>query len=664
MKHLLPLLLLLLTCQTVLAQVEMPEEWVRTLEIWAEEEESSFSVEELSEFYGQMTIQPIQINDTITRPLKALFFITPQQEENLLAYIRLHGELRSIGELVLINGFDTNTVELLRPIITFEHPSEVSSLRLRDILRHGHHHIVMGANTTFERARGYREEIYEGDPYRLYMRYQFHYSDRVQLLLAADKDPGEALFAKSQPQGFDFYNFYLMVNQMGPVKRAIVGRYRLQFGQGLTFWSGFAPYSGINTTIYRHAQGIRPASSFAEYDYQQGGAVTLGIAPHIEATAFYSYVNRDGSEQSLTTSGYHRYVTELAKKDALSEQLFGAHLAYRSTFAEIGVTACRTLLSISITPADHIYNAFSFEGSSLSNFGIDGALRIHRLLLFGELSMSSNLRFAGIAGLEFQMSNDHRFSAYYRDYAADYWNLHASGLGQGSTQNEQGLCFIWQSRLPWKITMLASADLFRFPWMRYNSYAPSDGHECRVQLSRPIARNTTLTVMFRSKENGRNASGETLQTYTQERTYRRQLQGNLQWTHQGWQLVTRIGYAWAGGELSQNSEGLLLYQDIRYKPEKLPLSIAARFALFDIDDYDARMYAIESDFLYEYSSSLLMYQGLRTYLLVKYDITPDLSIGAKYGITQYANRNTVGSGYEQIPESHKQTLKVQIRWKF
>ena len=664
MKNLVPFLLFLLIGQSILAQVEMPEAWIHTLEIWAEEDESTASAEELSELYGQLTAQPLLINDTIGRPLLSLFFVSPQQENNLNAYIRLYGALRSFEELFLINGFDTATVEMLRPIVTFEMPKEKYSLRISDILRHGHHNFVMGANTTFERARGYTEELYEGDPFRLYLRYQFHYSDRVQLLLSADKDPGEALFAKSQPQGFDFYNFYLMVNRIGPVQRAIVGRYRLQFGQGLTLWSGFAPYSGINGTVYRHAQGIRPASAFAEYGYQQGAAATIAIASHFEATAFYSYVNRDGSEQALSSSGYHRYETEIAKRDALSEQLFGAHLAYKSTFAEIGFTACRTLLSLSVTPPDYIYNAYAFQGSSLSNFGIDGALRIRRLLLFGELAMSSNMSFAGIVGLEFQMSNGCRFSAYYRDYAADYWNLHASGLGQSSTQNEQGLCFLWQCRLPWKISLTASTDLFRYPWMRYNSYAPSDGYECRLQLSRPVARNTLLSILFRSKINGSNANSDSIQVYILEQTYRRQLQGNLQWSYHGWQLVTRIGYVWAGGELSPSSEGLLLYQDIRYKSEKFPVSISARFGLFDIDDYEARIYAMESDFLYEYSSSMLMYQGLRTYLLMKYDITPDLSIGAKYGITHYANRNSVGSGYEQIPESHKQTLKVQLRWKF
>lgn len=651
-------------CQSILAQVEVPRQWESTLEEWAEDEEVSTSAEEIAELYAQLTANPLYLNDTNGRPLRALFFVNHLQEKNLISYIRLHGYLLTLNELYLINGFDSNTVALLQPIVTLAKPSTRQRLKIGDIVRNGIHNLVIGSNTAIERARGYEEEIYEGDPYRLYMRYQFHYQDRIQLLLAADKDPGEALFAKSQPQGFDFYNYYLMMNNIGCVKRAIVGRYRLQFGQGLTLWSGFAPYSGINTNIYRHSQGIRPASAFAEYGYQQGIAATVEVAPHLEATTFYSYKDRDGTEQSLSQTGNHRYATELNKKNALTEQLFGAHIAYKSAHAEIGVTACRTLLSTEITPTDYIYNAFGFRGSSLTNIGIDGALRIHRILLFGEMAMSENRRFAGIAGFQFVLNNDNQFSAYYRDYAADYWNIHAAGLGQNNTQNEQGLCFIWQGRLPWRINILASADLFRIPWMRYNTYAPSDGYECRLQASRSIAPNTTLTILLRNKKRGYNASNDSLQSYTIEQRYRTQLQGNLQWTHNDWQLVTRIGYVWAGGEIKEPTNGLLLYQDIKYHPKKVPITLTARLAIFDIDDYEARVYAMESDFLYEYTSSMLMYQGLRTYILLRYDITPKLSIGAKYGITHYADRTAVGTGYEQIDNSHKQTVRVQLRWKF
>jgi hypothetical protein len=92
--------------------------------------------------------------------------------------------------------------------------------------------------------------------------------------------------------------------------------------------------------------------------------------------------------------------------------------------------------------------------------------------------------------------------------------------------------------------------------------------------------------------------------------------------------------------------------------------VAARIALFDVNDYEARMYAAESDFIYNYSSTLYQNEGCRFYLLLRYDITPNWNIGLKYGITAYADKETFGSSYEQIDTNHRQQWKIQMRLKW
>jgi hypothetical protein len=92
--------------------------------------------------------------------------------------------------------------------------------------------------------------------------------------------------------------------------------------------------------------------------------------------------------------------------------------------------------------------------------------------------------------------------------------------------------------------------------------------------------------------------------------------------------------------------------------------VAARIALFDVNDYEARMYAAESDFIYNYSSTLYQNEGYRFYLLLRYDITPNWNIGLKYGITAYADKDTFGTSYEQIDANHRQQWRIQMRLKW
>lgn len=652
-------------------QAQVPEALRLRLETLAEQSDNTTLVDEWLELYAYHIDNPININDTANDALMGLFFISDFQRQALSAYLRQHGEMVSVYELYAVNGFDTLTLSLLLPIVKANPMESSRRPSLHDILYHGSSNLVAGLHSSIEPARGYRDTIYEGNPLRLYYRYCFKYKDRVQLQLSADKDPGEALFSGSQPRGFDFYGGHLMLNNFGYLQRAIVGQYNLQFGQGLTLWSGFAPYGGTNANIARFAQGIRPASAFAEYGYLQGIATTIALAPHCNITVFYSHVHRDATPsatdslavQSISHSGYHRTATEINKRGQLGESLYGIHFDYEQSSLRIGLTATHTLLDKPIVPSETPYNAYAFQGNRLTNGGIDMAWRVGQLLLFGEASYALHHSTAAIVGLQFYANSNHHIGITYRNYGKDYQNLHAAPLAQNSRhQQEEGIMIAYCAHLPHSLQLLLSSDIFRHNGLRYGIYAPSQGNEQRATLSIPVAKRNTLHLRYRYKELPHNSNSGT--AYHIEQTYRNQLQADLE-CHptQQLQMVSRIGYCWFRTSQGEAQQGLLMSQDLTWAPHTLPLSLSARIALFDIDDYDARLYLVESDMVYEQSTPSYLDQGLRGYLVVRYEPTDQLSIGAKYAITNYSNRTTVGSGYELIEASHRQQWKVQLRWK-
>ena len=672
----------------------MPYAWRNYVELLSEEGEDE-AAEELTELYETYRDNPANVNDT-TAMLRYFPFVNDLQRECLKAYVVLYGPLLSIEELYTINGFDSNTVELLRPLVMFRPMEQEQRLALKEMLAYGHSNLVTGVGGTVEQARGYRDSIYEGNNLRLMWRYYFKYKDRIHLQLSGDKDPGEPFFTGSQKLGFDFYGYSLTVNDIGRyigtrqhpyLKRLVLGQYHAQFGQGLVLWSGFGPRAAWESGIGRHASGLRPSGAFTEYGYLRGMSATIALTDCWSLSLAYSYIDRDATStrpvkedtvQSVYNSGYHRTATEIAKLHQLGEHLVGSHLEYRSSRLQIGLTGMATWLDKVIQPATYVYNDNAFRGDRNYNLGIDAAYRCRRLLLFGEAAVCANHAFdstalnispAVVMGGEFVFNNNHRTSLLLRYYSPTYHNLHAIALGQSSTpQNEMGIGCHYQGRLPLGITATGIADFFYYPHMKYLIYAHSRWQEYRATLSRAstIVKGLTAHVRYRFKEKARNITPSTMVDghYLLEQTYRHQVQGDIEYSTGDWRLVTRIGYAHYHGDATEANKGLLLYQDIQYHPQHIPLAITARVAWFDVDDYEARLYTVESDFIYQYNSMAYQNEGYRCYLVARYDITPHWNIGIKYGITAYTDRDTFGSGYDLIDANHRQQWRVQIRLKW
>ena len=672
------LLFILLLPPTLQAQIE-DEYWQSNLEQWSEHNETESIDEELIEMLDNLRENPINLNDTVSGELLILPFIDPLKYEALKAYIRQYGGLYSYAELALVRGFDSTTIRLLRPITVIAPIKKEEKFTLKDILSYGRSNLIVGSKRVLEKAQGYADSSYLGNPYRYYFRYQFKYRDRISFQLSGDKDPGEQFFRGTQPQGFDHYGIHLMLDHFGPIKRAIVGQYQLQFGQGLALWSGTAPWNTGNANLYRYAQGIRTASAFCEYGALEGVASTLAITPRLELTTFLSLARRDASLSDTNTwvygisnTGYHRTANEIEKKDQLHEQLYGFNLHYQRTHLNIGLTATHTQFDKTIIPHEYIYNGHYFSGKQNSNLGLDFAMRRHNLICFGEMALSGRherlsadstfLPLAALAGAQFSPSSNHLISACIYYYSPSYQNHHASSPGQNDRcQNEQGISLRFQGALPNNIHTQMSVEYFHHPWMQYRVYSPSAGIAYHVLLEREFTSNLLLTLQYRNKISERNHTG------TQEvgQIQRQYFQVSLTCKpDEQWQLISKVIRTWFDEELCDTEHGFLLSQDIIYKPTRIPIALSMRYLLFDVDDYDATIYAYERDILYETSTPSFTGQGYRLYALIKYNINPKMALELKYGRTEYFDRSTISSGDALLDYNHKQEIKVQLRVKF
>jgi len=110
------------------------------------------------------------------------------------------------------------------------------------------------------------------------------------------------------------------------------------------------------------------------------------------------------------------------------------------------------------------------------------------------------------------------------------------------------------------------------------------------------------------------------------------------------------------------THGFLVEQDIGYDGRKVDVSLRA--ALFDTDDFNNRQYAYEKDVLYSFSFPSFSGQGLRNYILLRFNVSRSITMWVKYGRTTYFDRHTVGTGYEETQGNVQSDIKWQCRYSF
>ena len=89
-----------------------------------------------------------------------------------------------------------------------------------------------------------------------------------------------------------------------------------------------------------------------------------------------------------------------------------------------------------------------------------------------------------------------------------------------------------------------------------------------------------------------------------------------------------------------------------------------RYAVFNVDDYAARIYTYENDVLYAYSIPAYQGQGYRFYILGRLKLRRSIDLWLRYAQTTYFDRDEIGSGGEKIVGNTKGELKLQARIRF
>lgn len=630
---------------------------------------------------------PLNLNTATTDELENLYILNDFQIRSLQNYLDKNGTMLTIYELQLIEGFDYATIKKVLPFVQVSSADKTEAYKLLNALKYGKHQIYGRYSSTVETPEGYKpvsdslinakpESYYPGSRPRIYSRYKFNYNNKLQWGITAEKDPGEAFFKEPQSKGFDFYSAHLQVNNIGILNTALLGDFQAQFGQGLIMWSYMSSgKSSYVMDIKKRGKGLHRYSSTDENMFFRGCGFTL--EKHgVSFSTFASHKAIDANLQTDTlentnyfsafqNTGIHATPNQIEDKDAIMETVYGANLSWNKRNFKTGISGIQYRFSESLVTDETPKNKLRFSGNSGSNLSADMELRFKRLHLFSEAALSKNLAKAFLSGAIMELNSRFRTSILYRNYQQNYQSLYGNAFAEGSgTTNEEGLYF-GAEILPykkWKIS--AYYDMYKFPWLTYNTSSPSSGNDYLIQCDFTVSRNLSMYWRYKNelKQKDANSANDIIPELTQVRNQQLRYQVVYSSLNQ-WQFKNRLELSFYKNAPESSETGYLLYQDAIYRPTALPLSLTMRYAIFDTENYNTRIYTYENDVLYAYSIPALYDKGTRAYIMLQYSIADRLDIWLRFAQTWYAYKSEIGSGSDAIKGNKKSEIKLQIRWK-
>lgn len=289
--------------------------------------------------------------------------------------------------------------------------------------------------------------------------------------------------------------------------------------------------------------------------------------------------------------------------------------------------------------------------------------------LTGEAGRTHNGGWGGLTGLivEAGSSTDLVFS--YRNYGNRFQAILGSAFGEhsGHPQNEEGFYIGLQHAFSGTVTLRGYIDRFRFSAPRYLNHQASSGYDWLLYTEYKPGRETELYLRFRYKVRGEEYSdvdeyGQVVRLPDESKRLNARIHVTREITPQI-RLRSRIDWVRANPVNRPSESGILLYQDLRYRPADT-FSFETRLTWFRTDGFDSRLYQFENDLLYVLSNTMLYQKGWRGYLLIGWEPHERIKFWAKISMTIYNSRDSISSGLAEIRGNRRSDAGFQMRIRF
>jgi len=657
-KELLLLLYLTLWTQVKLSSQE-PASYRLINEEFLYREESVIVPQESFERYAELLNHPLHLNSASPDQLHESGLFSPFQVYSLIKYRENYGMLYSIYELAALTGFRSSMLREIAPFLSLEPGSRAV------VQKKNRHMFMFHIGKTFPESQAYKSSlkdeekaVYSGRPLSTNLRIKSSFGNSLSLGLTYEKDAGEHFYVDHRPE---FLSGYLQYSGHRLIKQLVFGTFRLNHGLGLVNGAGFihSPESfRVNSLSMLR---IRPYSSKSESGYERGVGIRMDVK-RFKLLGWASYLNLDLSTTGLKkesqntdwrsyvrNSGLHRTISEMEGRDLAFRFHAGIQGLYSKDHLDAGMAISAESVGIKSSGMPGLNKHLSLHG----NWHREG------WQFFGEMALRDWNSLAVLAGISYEANDFVHGLLLVHHYGTAYEGSQPSAYASGSKINsEKGLALHLHLEPGRWIKADFTGELFYFPEPRYLTLVPSHGQRYSLSLLNSGTsifqwRIRMVSKIWQSTPAGNDTGLHPIRTKQVSRFDLRFIYTHvIQWQSR---IITSF--------LSRSESSYPAYaavQQFSYQSSKF-LKPSFQFVVFDVQDWDNRIYIYEPGLYYSFNFPAYYGTGYKTTLALTLKPVQKLSVAGKIACTVYHGRKNLGTGNELIPGNKRWSLELQIR---
>lgn len=617
----------------------------------------------------------IDLNTATTEQINKLFFLSEKQKEIIINHREKYGPYRNEVELITLPYFSISDVERILYFVSVGKSNE------EKIKAHtAQLNIVARTERTYPKMRGFKAKndttpaTFIGNEYKKLIRINGNIGKYINCGLVAESDAGEPTFSNGISTT-DFLSGFISYNQHKKfVKKIIAGHYSARMGQGLGLWTGFSPdASSFQSSIMRSATGLSENMSASESGYMRGLAITLGNSK-ITSNIYFSHTDNDVSiinsidtidaetfATTIQTNGYHRTLSELTKRNNFQQIIFGAYLRYTKMNLNIGTGFNQWNGSMPIGNKGELYKLYYPTSKNIGTSHADYRYAYKAIMLYGEIAYQSVNAIAAMQGIDIDMGNGNSLTIAGRYFSKRYYTLYQNPFSISSSPGGEKGLYIGLLVTPFPYTSInANINTYKNSWLKYQKFAPTNGYKGRITITHNFSRNNVLSVRLRIDDRDE-ASNE----YSKQIERGRRTSIKLQYNHIYNNCITfkTIAEKIKFNQKNEHSNGFWISEEIATKLIKEKFKFTIQLAHFDAENYDSRIYATQPEILYSMQMPSYIGKGVLQIAQIYYSPIKMIDIWFWCRHVKYFDKNTIGSGHNQIDSSDKTDIKLQTRIK-
>jgi hypothetical protein len=593
------------------------------------------------DFKQDLLDNPVNLGEINPLDLLRLGILDRPEMDALYQYMLDYGPLLSVYELRMVEGITEEKIpELVRYI--FVHQGNRSLPGLRGLFRFPKIEVLTTIKRVLQTKDGFRMDstlegrpsYYAGSPWQQKMKIKASFGKNIAFSLSMKNDPGDQDLRSIRKFRFRKNAYSLIFNNIGCIKKAVIGCFGVSFGQGLTLGCGSGISLGNELDFRMQSRGLYPIQSFSEENSMQGAAVYLksGLSG---VCGFYS--NRgDHKDAGLYFSGSgERWKS-------------GVSLLYH-----------RQQVIQENNPKPYQYY---IDSSDRILMGWDGALFLKYLNLFHEISLDSKGNTALLAGATFSPAPLVRGSVVLLNTPGRWNNPHASsGLVNGLGKDRSVFNANFQFLINKYVDVRISSEYNFNRWMQYSVSSPTEKNIYHIIMSLHPSKTSQIDLFYKiKKEYGDINTDEKMESVGQK--IRKYI--GVQCRISPLDVLSVKFSAKAVHNIQAGypaHTGILIDQEIKAALLRNKLIISSHYALFDTDTYNERIYAWESDVYQGFSIPVYYGRGDRWALVMQYKVNRWMDTWLKYSVFTYPGRSSIGNGPDRIEGNRKSELILQLR---